>query len=94
MQTFSNEIFAQKPSIDTIERNVDETQVNVETGALSLRQALNYKILNTSAGGAFIGTCIGGPLGLMAGAKIGALCGVGSGIIGYLVAKKIRKVEE
>jgi syntaxin 17 len=94
MHTFSNEIFAQKPTIDTIEKNVNEAQVNVEAGALSLRQALSYKILHTSAGGAFIGTCIGGPLGFMAGAKIGALCGVGSGIIGYFVAKKIQKVEE
>ena len=94
MHTFSKEIFAQKPTIDTIEKNVTEAHSNVEAGALSLRQSLNYKILNTAAGGALIGTCLGGPVGFIAGAKLGAIFGVGSGILGYFLAKRLRKTEE
>lgn len=93
MNTLSTEIFAQKPTIDSIERNVNETEVRIESGSLSLRQALNYKILTTSAGGALIGSLVGGPVGFIAGAKIGAACSVGTGLIGFFVAKKLRTPE-
>lgn len=94
MQHFSEEIFAQKSSVDSIERNVTEAHSNVEAGAVSLKQALNFKILHTAAGGAFVGTCLGGPVGLMAGAKIGALFGLGSGCMAYFVAKRLGKQPE
>jgi len=93
MQTFSNEIFAQKPTIDSIESNIIATQSNVNVGASSLREALNYKVFTTAAGGAMIGTMIGGPVGFLAGAKLGAVAGLGSGVIGFFVAKKLRSPE-
>lgn len=93
MNTFSKEIFAQKPTIDSIERNVSETEVQIESGSLNLRRALDYKILSTSAGGAIIGSLVGGPVGFVAGAKIGAVCSVGTGLIGYFVARKLRTPE-
>lgn len=91
MQTFSNEIFAQKPTIDAIESNIVQAHGNIEAGAVNIRQALNYKIYSTAVGGAFIGTIIGGPVGFLAGAKLGAVCGVGSGIFGYFVTKRLQQ---
>lgn len=94
MQTFSQEVLSQKPTIDSIEKNISMTNDHVESGALSLRQALNYKAMNTAVGGALIGTCIGGPVGFLAGAKLGAVCGLGSGLIGYYFTKRLGKPVE
>jgi hypothetical protein len=59
---------AQKPTIDTIERNVINASENIEAGSHSLQSALNYKTMTTAAaGGAVIGTLVGGPIGLIAG---------------------------
>ena len=35
--------------------------------------------------GAFLGTCLGGPVGFLAGVKIGGLAAVGGGILGKLI---------
>ena len=92
MQTFSNEIFAQKATIDSIEKNIISTQMNVEGGATSLRQALGYKLFSTAAtSGAVVGTAIGGPVGMFIGAKVGVVCAVTTGLISYFVAKRINK---
>ena len=41
---------------------------NVEAGSHSLQSAVNYKAMTTAAaGGALIGTLVGGPIGLLAG---------------------------
>ena len=54
--------------------------------------ALKYKgIVGTAASGALIGTIVGGPVGFFAGAKIGALVGIGSGAIGYLATTRYFK---
>ncbi len=53
--------------------------------------ALKYKAFGTAASGALIGTVVGGPVGFFAGAKIGAVVGIGSGAIGYLAAKYFKK---
>lgn len=95
MQTFSTEIFAQKANIDSIEKNIVSTQLHVESGASSLRQALDYKVFSTAASsGAIMGTAIGGPVGFFVGAKIGAACAVTTGLVSYFVAKRINKPSE
>lgn len=57
----------QRETIDSIERNVESTQENIDSGSHSLRKALTYKSLGTAAGGAVIGTLVGGPVGFIAG---------------------------
>lgn len=95
MQTFSTEIFAQKATIDSIEKNIVSTQLHVESGASSLRQALDYKVFSTAAStGAIMGTAIGGPVGFFVGAKIGAACAVTTGLVSYFVAKRMNKPSE
>ena len=91
MQVFSNEIYKQGQTIDTIESNINNAQGNVEAGAVSLRQAVKYKALSTAAGGALLGTAIGGPVGMLMGAKIGAVIGLTSGVAAYFAAKRLTK---
>lgn len=46
--------------------------------------------------GAVIGTAVGGPIGFVAGAKIGAVTALGFGIAGYIagsVTKKFKKTK-
>ncbi len=60
---------------------------------MHLKAALNYTVFKTAAGGAVVGLTIGGPIGFLAGAKIGAACGLGSGVIGYFLAKRLKNTE-
>ena len=41
------------------------TNENVQIASSSLRAALNYKTISTAAGGALIGTAVGGPIGII-----------------------------
>lgn len=68
--------------VDNMEDNIEETQINVNEGARYLRKASAYKVAAYPIAGAMLGTCIGGPIGLIAGLKIGGLAAVGCGILG------------
>ena len=70
--------------VDNMEDNMEETQMNVNEGAKYLQKASTYKVAAYPLAGAMIGTCIGGPIGLIAGLKIGGLAAVGCGILGKL----------
>ncbi|RNA04997.1 syntaxin-17 [Brachionus plicatilis] len=91
MEKFSEELYKQKPTIDSIEKNLDTTEDNLATGSTNLRTALKYKVLGTASGGAVVGSLIGGPVGLLAGAKLGALVGLGGGLFGYTLSKYFNK---
>ena len=43
------------------------------------------------AGALVFGTCLGGPVGLLAGLKIGALVGIGGSVAGYTTANKMEQ---
>lgn len=66
------------------EENVEETQINVSRGAKFLQKAAKYKVAAYPIAGAMLGTCIGGPIGLIAGLKIGGLTALGCGILGKI----------
>lgn len=91
METFSNEIFKQKPTIDAIENNVVETKGHIDSGAANLTVALRYKAISGATSGALIGSLVAGPVGFIAGAKIGAVFGLGGSFFGYILGKLFSK---
>ena len=43
------------------------------------------------AGAVLVGTCLGGPVGLLAGLKIGAFAGIGGSLLGYSTANLVEE---
>lgn len=68
--------------VDNMEENIEETQINVNEGTRYLEVASKYKVAAYPIAGAMLGTCIGGPIGLLAGMKIGGLAALSCGILG------------
>lgn len=84
----------QGETIQVAAENVEEAQIQVEHGARSLREALSYKKAMYPMCGAIIGTCIGGPVGMLAGLKVGGIAAVGCGILGFTGGAAIKNKEE
>lgn len=72
----------QKEKVDEIECNVEETSSNVKEGASFLTKAARYRTTVYPIAGAVLGGCLGGPVGLIAGIKLGGLAALGCGFIG------------
>lgn len=72
----------QKEHVDNIENSVGEAQINVDEGNKSLEQASRYKVATYPFAAALIGTCLGGPVGLIAGIKLGGLTALACGLLG------------
>lgn len=91
---FNKVVHDQKEMVNNMEDNIEETQINVNEGARYLQKASAYKVAAYPLAGAMIGTCLGGPIGLIAGLKIGGLAAMGCGILGFtggsLLKKKIQ----
>ncbi|KAH8286379.1 hypothetical protein KR054_007994 [Drosophila jambulina] len=73
----------QSVAVEKIADNAEEALENVQEGERQLRQALTYKKAMYPVVGALLGTCVGGPIGLVAGIKAGGLAAVGCGILGF-----------
>jgi len=73
----------QSVAVEKIADNAEEALENVQQGELNLRRALTYKKAMYPVVGALLGTCVGGPIGLVAGIKAGGLAAVGCGILGF-----------
>lgn len=73
----------QAESVQAIADNAEEALENVQAGESNLRKALSYKKAMYPIMGALLGTCVGGPIGLVAGIKAGGLAAVGCGILGF-----------
>lgn len=73
----------QAESVEAIADNAEEALEQVQQGELNLRRALTYKKAMYPVVGAVLGTCLGGPIGLVAGLKAGGLAAVGCGILGF-----------
>ena len=73
----------QATSVQAIADNAEEALENVAAGEGNLRRALTYKKAMYPLVGALLGTCVGGPVGLVAGLKVGGLAAVGCGILGF-----------
>ncbi|XP_068149571.1 syntaxin-17 [Drosophila tropicalis] len=73
----------QSVAVQAIADNAEEALENVQEGERQLRSALTYKKAMYPVVGALLGTCVGGPIGLVAGIKAGGLAAVGCGILGF-----------
>lgn len=88
---FNKIIHDQREQIDRIDYDVQEVQVNVTEGAKSLSKAAKYKLITYPLTGAVIGMCVGGPVGLIAGLKLGGLTALGCGVLGFTGGTILKK---
>ncbi|XP_008553900.1 syntaxin-17 [Microplitis demolitor] len=84
-------IYDQKHHVNEVEDNVIESHENVSRGNKFLEKASKLKVAAYPIAGALIGTCIGGPVGLIAGVKLGGLTALGCGILGFTGASILKK---
>ncbi|KAI0212937.1 Syntaxin-17 [Lamellibrachia satsuma] len=87
MHDFSSLVTEQQESVDAIEENVSTSEQNVESGIKNLAKASKMKFALFPLAGALIGGTVGGPIGLVAGAKLGGLAALGGGVIGFTGGK-------
>nr|XP_034173664.1 syntaxin-17 [Osmia lignaria] len=90
---FNKIVDDQKELVNTAEDDIEETNVNVKEGEKFLVKAVRYKAAMYPIAGAVIGTCIGGPVGLIAGLKVGGLTALGCSILGFTGASLLKKKE-
>ncbi|XP_053672531.1 syntaxin-17 [Anopheles nili] len=86
-------VHEQGETVTKVEENIDATQIHVEAGVTALQKALAYKKAVYPLAGAFLGTCIGGPIGLVVGLKAGGLAALGGGLVGFASGKFIKDVD-
>lgn len=90
-QTVHSMTHDQAPMVNAVEENVEVTQGYVEEGETALRRALKYKKAIYPMCGALLGSCIGGPIGLIVGLKAGGLAALGGGLVGFAGGKYIKE---
>ncbi|XP_053955145.1 syntaxin-17 [Anastrepha ludens] len=78
-----NLVQEQGENVRVIADNAEEALEQVQIGESNLRRALTYKKAMYPVVGALLGTCVGGPIGLVAGLKAGGLAAVGCGLLGF-----------
>lgn len=83
----------QAEMVTAVEENVEVTQIQVEQGVTALQRALRYKKAIYPMCGALLGSCIGGPIGLVVGLKAGGLAAIGGGLVGFAGGKYIKNEE-
>ena len=84
----------QAESVQIVADNAEEALENVQAGESNLRKALSYKKAMYPVMGALLGTCVGGPIGMVAGLKAGGLAAVGCGILGFTGGSVLKSNEE
>lgn len=83
----------QAEMVTAVEENVEVTQIQVEEGVTALQRALRYKKAIYPMCGALLGSCIGGPIGMVVGLKAGGLAAIGGGLMGFAGGKYIKNEE-
>ncbi|VVC27750.1 Hypothetical protein CINCED_3A025421 [Cinara cedri] len=74
----------QKEDVDKIETHVESAQENVIQAEQTLRKAAKLKKMSYPLIGAVVGSCVGGPLGCLAGAKVGVFATVTCFVLGKI----------
>lgn len=73
----------QANDVIAVAENAEEALEHIQASERNLRKSLSYKKAMYPVMGALIGTCVGGPIGLVAGLKAGGLAAVGCGLLGF-----------
>ncbi|KAJ8954595.1 hypothetical protein NQ318_003126 [Aromia moschata] len=84
----------QKENVEHSGRTVETAQQNVEIGTRDIIKAHRLRAVAYPVTGAFLGGIIGGPIGLVAGLKIGGVAALGCAIAGYTGGKYFKKWHE
>ncbi|XP_021916917.1 syntaxin-17 isoform X2 [Zootermopsis nevadensis] len=93
-EDFSLMVQEQKEKTDEVEENVEEAAENVEEGTSHLVRAARYRATMYPIAGAVLGGCLGGPIGLIAGMKLGGLAALGCGVIGFTGGQLLKKKQQ
>lgn len=67
---------------------------HIEDGVRHLEKAAKLKTALYPLTGALLGTCIGGPVGLIAGLKVGAAAALGGTVLGFAGGRFLKKNQE
>uniref|UniRef100_A0A1B6KDG7 t-SNARE coiled-coil homology domain-containing protein n=1 Tax=Graphocephala atropunctata TaxID=36148 RepID=A0A1B6KDG7_9HEMI len=89
-QDFAHLVHEQGEHVDKVEEHVETTHHNVVEGESFLCQAAKYKNGMYPLMGAVVGTMVAGPVGLLAGLKLGSLSAVGFGFLGFTGGKLLK----
>ncbi|XP_050295770.1 syntaxin-17 [Anthonomus grandis grandis] len=84
----------QGDQINEVEINVASAQEHVYAGFKDIVKAHKLNAVAYPATGAFVGTLIAGPIGLIAGLKVGGLAALGCAFAGYAGGKFLKKQRE
>ncbi|KAG8224352.1 hypothetical protein J437_LFUL004308 [Ladona fulva] len=91
---FSHIVKEQQDSVSKLEVHVETATENVTMGGADVANAAKMKSAVYPLVGAVLGGCIGGPIGLLAGVKIGGLAAVGCALVGFTGGTILKKKEE
>ncbi|KAI9564399.1 hypothetical protein GHT06_008138 [Daphnia sinensis] len=91
---FSHQVNTQETTVSNIEENVEAALEDVKEGQQNLAKAAKFKTTLYPLTGALIGTCIGGPIGLLAGLKIGGLAALGGTVLGFASGRGLKRWQE
>ncbi|KAI5730296.1 hypothetical protein M8J76_012150 [Diaphorina citri] len=83
-------VHAQGETVSTIEDNIETAHENVIAGESQLAKAAKYKAGMYPLIGAVAGICVGGPIGALAGFKMGSVAAVTGTIIGFTGGKMVK----
>lgn len=83
----------QGESVNSIEQNVQIANENIAEGEKNLLKAVRLKSGTYPIMGALIGSCVGGPVGFLAGFKLGGLAAIGCSLIGFTGGRILKEQE-
>ena len=83
----------QATMVDIVEENVESAAIDVQEGTKQLHVALNYKKTMYPLVGGLVGAALLGPLGLVAGLKMGSAASICGGLCGYAGGKFLKKTD-
>ncbi|XP_026464011.1 syntaxin-17-like isoform X2 [Ctenocephalides felis] len=84
-------VHRQGEHVNVVENNIENAQENINQGARHLALAAKFKPAFYPLAGAVIGTCVGGPIGLIAGFKVGGAAAMGCGVLGFTGGQILKK---
>uniref|UniRef100_UPI00358E1845 syntaxin-17-like isoform X2 n=1 Tax=Myxine glutinosa TaxID=7769 RepID=UPI00358E1845 len=89
---FAQVVYVQQEKMDSITENVERASDNVAEGTQQLGKAMRGAAVVLPVAGAVLGGAVAGPLGLLAGLKVGGLIAAfGGGLLGFTGGHVIQK---